>query len=486
MSGEGGVRPRRVLQVLVPGEALADGLGGGHLAVGRIVSWGLLLLEVRSGVDDAGVTVLRAHAQPVPTGVLTRGTLWHGPSQEQPWWLTVLHGDGWEAMWRSPGPVVGEVEVRGTLTVGMHGFLPTSTRGRVTRAAVITKQRDRAADDSPYALRDVEVAPRWLDDLPSRGTAGGSLETGLLVDLDLDDVPRPPLRPSFVPATVAADGADLWAVDPQLSAARRVRNGAVVQRVSWAAPVRARPSHHRLVADAGGLWVAGPGLRRVHLDGTVHRHLAAPVWHLAAGTGQLAVHVVPEAEPASLQLRASAGEVTTLPVDHDVRALVAGPDDAFLLLLAPHRSIYPPPPDRRPWLARLHRDSGLTHGTRIAAGVADLPILLGGPHPVLLHEGRVNPVTVDLTLGPAKGPNGVRGGTSCPDRLWLFAESSVGNGTVILTGHVHGTLEERSRHVLPGMPDDVVTTDDGLWVRVNGLLLHTSSGRTTREVPDDQ
>lgn len=474
-SGTGPSRRLRTLTVLIDAVKLADSVADGP-AVGEVRSFDLLFLE--AGLDQPGAGVHRAHAQPIPTEVPSRGTLWFGPSELQPYWLTVLHGDGWEAIWEAPRPVLGQVEVRGVLCHVLHGYLPTPTRGRVTGVGVITTPADQPADDSSYLLRAVDAAPRWLLDLSGPGQVG-PVESGVLVDLDLDDVPPLPLRPVFVPTDLAGHGPDLWAVDSHLPLARRIRAGAVAHRISWPAPVRTKATPRLLHADDHGVWVgAGDGLRRITVDGHVHRHSPDPVWRLAAGATTLAVHGVPDGAPATLQLHTPGRDVTTVPAQHDVQGLVATADDDFLILLAPHRALRPRPDDRRPWLAHLTADGGLTHGPRLDTHPHHLPILLGGPHPLLVDRDRAHPVTGQLTLGDPIGPTGVWRASATTDRVWFSTESSLDNRSVVLTGHDPTTLDELHRHVLPGLPDQVVTTDDALWVRVNGLILETRRGST--------
>lgn len=209
------VRPRHLL-ILVGSLPIEDGRTPPPV-VGEIGYFTLSFVEARHDEPDATVSTIRAGAEPLHDGSpCGQGRHWDGTAHERPpVWPTVLHGDGWSATWLAPRPVVGQVQSRGTLTDDLTIGVRTGVRGLITRTWVVTETIDKTNPDhskwrpipSEQRLREVEVGPRWFDhglvappDLPTEGWYSPmpddpyTQEIGVLVDLDLDNVPHRPRR----------------------------------------------------------------------------------------------------------------------------------------------------------------------------------------------------------------------------------------------------------------------------------------------------
>lgn len=164
----------RILRIHVPGWVLDD-RSGAVPVIGEIVE------ELLTFVDSC------RHPSPddTPIRAVARPRYGHGPGDHPDWgmqWPFELTGDGWSAGWWSDRPRSGPVELTGRLVVdiGTGGDGPVAVRGRVCRI---------------------------------RGLTGnGYTATGIVVDLDLDDVPAPG-DPGFVPGSVSIGGTDVWVVD---------------------------------------------------------------------------------------------------------------------------------------------------------------------------------------------------------------------------------------------------------------------------------
>lgn len=99
-------------------------------------------------------------------------------------------------------------------------------------------------------------------------------ECGVLVDLDLDDVPPIPVRPALIPAAVSAHGRDVWIVDRELPVVIRLREQRVVGEYRLPGAILTEFAHRPrwVEADAEGCWVLGrDGIFRCDLDGSAVR-----------------------------------------------------------------------------------------------------------------------------------------------------------------------------------------------------------------------
>lgn len=230
--------------------------------VGAVTSFPLLFTEAES--TDSHVQTIRAKLDPSPRpptlrrDASTRIEQWH--------WSGLLRGDGWTATWQGTRPLTGQVEMTGQF----HGVLGIdasgSVRGRVTRVQVVSRHLVRANDhpnswellrDSRRTYRDVDKSPRFFTDERRDDHVGQvcRVEIGVLIELDLDDVPERPLHPRLVAADVSTSGRDVWVLDNTLPAVVHLdESGAVTE---YLFPGDVRPSR-KVWATPTGCWISGP------------------------------------------------------------------------------------------------------------------------------------------------------------------------------------------------------------------------------------
>lgn len=487
---------------------LALGIEDGEIAppvVGDIGLYELGFTERLFDEPNPLVSVVRVRAEPQDSTPPRRGLHWDGtPNPLPPTWPTLLHGDGWSAVWSSPRPVLGEVELRGVLAADLSLLgSERPTRGRVTRAQLVTETYRRTGTGPgewrrvPAAQRldEVAAAPRWFDrglvPDPDATTPGWAamvaldprvVQTGVLIDLDLDDVPPLPLRPSIVPGAAAAHGHDLWVLDAQLPLLVRLRDEQVAAVITWPGGILAG---RRLHADADGCWVTGPdGVLRVSLQDNVHQVADEQIW-LAAGSGTtLAAQVilVPDDvhSPTVLRLQEPGHEPRDVDLgDRYVRAIAAEPDGFLLLVTTPenHGSAS---------LARVRRDGTGMWAAKIGPVVADDAYachLAGGEHPALAHLRGVHPVRSDLTLGDAVPVPGLIGVHGRDGRVWVVHHPArpldpwPSDGPAqhdhqywVLTELDPITVAPVGSTPVPGVVNDLGVGDDGtVWTVAAGL-----------------
>lgn len=496
-----------MLTVLV----LALGVEDGEIAppvMGEGARFDLSFDERPDGEPDATVCMVRARAEPRSAAAPRQGLHWDGtPNPLPPTWPTLLHGDGWSAVWSAPRPVLGEVELRGVLAADLGVFGSDSpTRGRVIRAQLVTETYRRTGtgpgewrrEPAAQRLDEVAATPRWFDrglvpdpDAPTPGWAAmvaldpRVVQTGVLVLLDLDDAPPLPLRPSIVPGALAAHGLDRWVLDSQLPLLVRLRHEQVAAVITWPGGIVSGRSVH---ADADGCWVSGPdGVLRVPLQGTVHQVAEEQIW-LAAGSGAtLAAQVILAPDdvhsPSVLRLREPGHELRDIDLgDRYVRAIAAQPGGFLLLVTTPedHRSAS---------LARVRRDATGMWAVKIGPVVTDDAYachLAGGEHPVLAHFRGVRPVRADLTLGDAVPVPGLIGVHAREGRVWVVHHPIDGTRPLdpwpsdwpAQHDHQHWVLSELDARTLtpmgstpvPGVVDQVWVGDEGaVWTVAAGL-----------------
>ncbi|MFG1782629.1 hypothetical protein ACGFIU_09325 [Rhodococcus oryzae] len=147
-------------------------------------------------------------------------------------------------------------------------------RGRVTHIQVVTERFHRTPGTHGWEIlrghrrvRDVDAAPRFFDREAMLKQDGGAADhdVGVLVTLDLDDLPDLTTRPSIVPGAVSAAGALLWVIDRELpllvsiDADRRAHEHILPGAIGHS---------RRIWATSTGCWVADPtGLFRCDNDG---------------------------------------------------------------------------------------------------------------------------------------------------------------------------------------------------------------------------
>lgn len=427
-------RSPRILTVLVGTLPIEDGQTPPPV-VGEVGRYWLLFVEATRDVPDATVVTVRARAEPLGDGSPQRGGLmWDGTVRDEPpHWPTMLHGNGWSASWSAPRPVVGEVAVRGTVVAdlgfGAHG----SVRGRVTRARTVTETFDTTDPDQPRVpalqrLHEVDTGPRWFDHGRAPGPGGHGtvpripyeVEVGVLVDLDLDDVPPLPLRPSIVPGALSVSGSDVWVADARLPCVVGLRDGRVVTRFDWPGRIlSADESRGRGVhADGDGAWITGPdGVHRCDGDG-VRAVLAEDAWVAAASDdGLLAVQLNREPCSPTLRLVRPSGEVIDVVIPDRVAGSIAADGDGFLLLVTTPRQ------DAGPRVARLSRTGEYREGLPLPGRAHDYGEVLGGG----LTGGGEGLYRVRPDLGLDDGP-------SMPRRVLRVWS---GGGRIRVLTHVH-------------------------------------------------
>ncbi|MBY6540282.1 hypothetical protein HQ325_16530 [Rhodococcus sp. BP-349] len=198
------------------------------------------------------------------------------PSDDGPRWLCVpagtpprwvwsgfLRGDGWTARWLGFTPRTGQVEITGHFAGGFDYATDGTVRGRVTRIQVVSERHHRHTDGQLLptpgrrSLRDVDRTDGTVVGRGGSPEVGGDhvdLDTLVIVDLDLDDVPPLPPRPSIVPGGVSAAAATVWVIDSELPLVVAVSGGDTV--TEYLLPGRTGVSR-LLWATPGGCWVAG-------------------------------------------------------------------------------------------------------------------------------------------------------------------------------------------------------------------------------------
>lgn len=141
-------------------------------------------------------------------------------------WLHLVYGDGWSSQWWADESTNGPVTLTGMFSavLGNRGIdEPPRVRGRILRIHLVHRQV-RPTDngwtgvDGTDRLTELDRVPISIDWSPTEATKTGDLlASGILVELDLDDVPMLPTR--FVAGAVATDGATVWVMhssDPVL------------------------------------------------------------------------------------------------------------------------------------------------------------------------------------------------------------------------------------------------------------------------------
>jgi hypothetical protein len=450
----------RTVAVLVGTLAVEDGETTPPI-VGEVGHYWLIFNEARHDEPDATVSRWIACAEPLGDGAPQQSAQrWDGnPADTPPVWPTLLRGDGWAATWSAPRPVLGQVELRGTLIADLAFCSQVGVRGRITRARMVTETIDKNGPDrqtwrpipSEQRLRDVDISPRWFDHglvKPAGAPVSGWCfpvpgdpyirDVGVLVDLDLDHVPPLPLRPSIVPGALAATGCDLWVADDRLPLVMRIRNRREVTVFSWAG--RILDSHlapgRRLHADPDGCWITGPdGIRRLDSDGTVRLVREECTWLAVTNRGTLAAQVLLEPgnphTPLAVRLVDPSGAVTDVPLtDRRIDIVAPAGDRGFVLMLG---HLWGPDVPDRPeghyrarWLATLSRSGGVVEGPPLDEHEGWFAQLTGTDLPLVLHHHggtgtvRLRRVRPDLTLDEGVvPPRTLLSGWAANGRLWV-------------------------------------------------------------------
>lgn len=201
-----------MIQVLVGSEIFGDG-SLPPLHVGDVINV-MLGLVTFAAPTTPGTATYRVRVQPD----FGRAP---GPDREDTLtWPFEVSGNGWTASCHLHTPVTGQTSLTGYLTPDFARPVqgrPGVVTGRVRRLQLleqhseVTQNRHRFIPGTER-LRDLGTSPdrywpRWF---PVRRD-GPFEERGILVDLDLDDIPEHP--PRFDACAVAVNGTDVWAMD---------------------------------------------------------------------------------------------------------------------------------------------------------------------------------------------------------------------------------------------------------------------------------
>lgn len=397
---------QRTLVVQIDEVAIEDGAIAPP-RLGDVIEFPLRFVEQPATVADT--VTIRALLEPSVRDPIFQ---YAGHNSPRRWeWNGLLRGDGWTASWRDFRPRTGHVELTGRF-YGVMGYdTPSRVRGRVTRVQLVSERYRRPPESHGWdivpghrSFRDIETAPRFFDnDVFMRDDLFEvDRGVGVLVDLDLDDVPTVPARPSIVPGDVSASGEMLWVVDTELPivvsiepehvAGEHVLPGPIgISRHVWATPTGC------WVGGGDGTYrcAAGEEPRKVS-DLPVHAGAVIGASFLACRSGTVWSLHAPDREPIGVEV--PDGYINSIAVD----------GDSFVVLAE-----------------RRHTDAASTYRlirVNISGEVSvgpQLPTMQGFPRPFLagsplrVFRGGVAVVVLpDLTYGPVEkiGGDVFRGG----------------------------------------------------------------------------
>lgn len=226
--------------------------------VGTVLS-GPLDFDETPPTDPSAVTI-RAHLTPsdgapgwlsIPAGTPRRWV-----------WSGFLRGDGWTAGWTGFTPRTAQVEITGHFRGGFDYATRGTVRGLVTGVQVVTERHRRNSDGlwlptgGNRSVRDVSRTDQFIgrERMAEVGADHLDMDSTAIVDLDLDNTPPMPPRPSMVPGSVSAAAGTTWVVDTELPLVVAISGGDTV--VEYLLP--ARTGVPRMIwAVPGGCWVAG-------------------------------------------------------------------------------------------------------------------------------------------------------------------------------------------------------------------------------------
>ncbi len=335
-------------------------------------------------------------------------------------WNGILRGDGWTASWRGFTPRTGYVELTGRF-YGVMGYdTPTNVRGRLTRVQLVTERYRRPPESHGWDIvpghrtfRDVDAAPRFFNhDMFMRDDLFEvDREVGVVVDLDLDDVPPVSARASIVPGDVSASGETLWVVDRDLPLVVSIDPDRVAHEYVLPGPI----GHSRHVwATPTGCWVGGnDGLYRCVI-GEAPRKLSDHPVHAGAVIGE---HFLACPSGTMWSLHTQDHEPIAVEVPDGYVASIAVDGETFVVL-AEQRHTDAASTYR---LIRVNVSGDVTVGP-------ELPTMQGFPRPFLagsplrVFRGSVAVVVLpDLTYGTVEklGGDVFRGG-QVGDFVWII------------------------------------------------------------------
>lgn len=260
------------ISIFAPSAIFMDGCLPSPLFVGDIVSVSLSF-DIDVAQSIAGIETLDVTVHPeygVAPGLYPDLTLR---------WPLKVTGDGWTAEWVHDQLFAGRLRVPARLwpqfTRAVPGH-PETTTGRVRRLQLVEEQYENTPDGkrrvpgtervSDLGSSTASEMPRWTiiptDDLFQ--------PTGIVVDLDLDDVPDVPR--SFNAGAVSVNGAEVWVMDKSHPTLVHIDTRPSPHRVTeYLLPLMVnaptRMWSRRVHADPGGCWItAGDEIVRCNLD----------------------------------------------------------------------------------------------------------------------------------------------------------------------------------------------------------------------------
>ncbi|MDN5759132.1 MAG: hypothetical protein L0H59_11465, partial [Tomitella sp.] len=394
-------RHNRTMNVMVEDLIIEDGAVRPP-TVGAVVVLPLKFIETDGVAEPA--TTAKAWLDPHPSGPQRLGT----GTADQWAWTGLLRGDGWTAAWTGWRPRTGHVELTGKFCSILDGQSSGEVRGRVTRVQIVSERMRRKPTGRARRkvarkvaghrrLRDVDAAPRffprpWLDVATDAALAADTRtgprivntepflpdeyddDMGVLVDLDLDDVPPIAPRPRIVPGDVSAEGGRWWVSDSELPLVAELIPAGPAREYILPGPASGR---RRVWATPSGCWVTGTdGVYRIRPGEIVERVDHTPM-HTAATSGDALLacgadsqwHLYRPGEPP-VSIDAPEGRA----VD------VIAEEDSFLVLIGTGRG------GRR--LVRVTPTGGIQVGPYLHnIGLADTVALL--PDPLRMVAGTI-------------------------------------------------------------------------------------------------
>lgn len=493
-------RPHRVISVLVETLAIEDG----HTplpVVGNHATFTLGFREANVSTAANLVSTYSVWSEPQTRHPVTeRRDFANRPRHDAPRWQTRLVGDGWSATWNADRPTVGQIEVHGTITGDWSYRNSEIARGRVLRVRRVTETSEHTGP-GPQDWRAVPSAARLVDIDPAEtsihfdhGLQPGPLvhggparqlvpppelwvyDTGLLVDLDLDDVPAPRLRPPIVAGGVGVHNEDVWITDTRLPLLVHVRGAAVVGETVWSGVILSpeEVAEGRTVsADAGGCWITGPdGVHRADLDGTVRTLAEEPA--LRTSVTPNGVLFVPKGS-AETTARIFQPDGTTRSLTDVPNQVVADGESFVGLTVSPTRA-----------LIRIHLDGARQLGPALLEDEAGS--LIHGDALWLRHGVTISKVADDLSLGPqveTAPPRRAKSWRIRNGRTWAIGDPPTGTEWDPTVGprkylaeidpHTGTTVSTAVLHV-SAVQDFAVDSTGASWIVGAGQLLRCRAG----------
>lgn len=475
-----------LLPVLVTALSIEDGETPPP-EVGAIGEFPLSFQELPADASDPSIVTSRAVAEPQFAGkpVLQR------PGGGEEWWewTVLLRGTGWTATWYARRPVLGEVEVTGRL-VGTLAYAATGRiRGRVTHVRVVSDlyRRDPEIAYSTWKpvpgtrqYREVVTSPKVfasaIRTVGRKSAFEGAHEVGVLVDLDLVDVPPPLLRPSLIPATVSAHGSELWVADRELPLVVHLDPSRRVTEYTVPGQIFSNPQTLRtrtVWAHAKGCWVAGQdGIYHCILDGSIDKVSDTAIRESAVHEEALLAVAVPNRGAVELIFVRPGQEPVIHSADDwgDLESMSAV-DDGFLLLFRQRDPNTGELGTTR--LVGVDLDGTPSVGPGLDVKVASYqPFLIGAP-PTIFDGTTAYRVLGDLTVVDAKPlPGRVLEGGQIGSIIWVV-------------GHPPRGSEHGGWWPLPGPSNYTADHQYWLFTRLDGVTLEPISSTPIRGPASD-